>query len=481
MSPTKITKIEISDFRAFPGPSVYSFEFGTAQNLFVHGENGSGKSSLFQAIREFLNRDRAAKPFLDFKNIDSPAATLGQVTLSFSDGSLQSWSHSSTRPAASPASFTALQTGCLDYRSLLETNFSQEGETVNIFKIAVRHLVPNLEVPVGGRSEPIGALWARVKKPSGHYRNRLAKCNAAVAEFNEGFAPLVKPLIEKAGELLAKFPTCDFTLSAAFQPIRYDTTAREFRNTELVLSVYRNGSLLPNRHNFLNEARLSAVGLVIYLAGLLIRVPTTSPYPKLLVLDDVLVGLDMENRAPVLEILAQYFSDWQVILLTYDKVWYEMVQVEMEGKPDWRAYELWLGPDGSTPMHRPRGSGPEYYLTKATEALAANDEHYAALHARMAFEVKVKKYCDTWSIRVPYKKDPKAMPAQSFWTAAKARAVAKAPTPGDATAVQAQFLAVETAKRIVLNPLSHSPTQPVTRSEVQSAINAVRNLVFPIW
>src|SRR5215813_5970014 len=35
-------------------------------------------------------------------------------------------------------------------------------------------------------------------------------------------------------------------------------------------------------------------------------------YPKLLVLDDVLIGLDMANRMPVLDILRQYFADWQI-------------------------------------------------------------------------------------------------------------------------------------------------------------------------
>ena len=38
----------------------------------------------------------------------------------------------------------------------------------------------------------------------------------------------------------------------------------------------------------------------------------------------------MANRLPVLEILEEYFADWQIILLTHDRVWYEMVQVEIE-------------------------------------------------------------------------------------------------------------------------------------------------------
>lgn len=36
-------------------------------------------------------------------------------------------------------------------------------------------------------------------------------------------------------------------------------------------------------------------------------------------LDDVLIGLDMSDRMPVLDILRQRFADWRIILLTHDK------------------------------------------------------------------------------------------------------------------------------------------------------------------
>jgi len=419
----KITRIDVSDFRGFPGPAVYDFDFGNARNLFVYGENGSGKSSLFRAIQEFFNRNRSARPFSTYKNVDSTAADSGHVTVHFDDGSLQVWPYTGARPlSVKPAAQTALQVGCLDYRSLLETNFSQKGEQVNIFEIAVRHLIPNYEVAVAGRSQRIGELWSAVGKPRGHYKRHLENCRAAVDRFNAGFEPVISPLIEKASELLAKFPGCNVTLSAAFQPVEYSMASRDFINRELILQVYRNGALLERHHDFLNEARLSAIALVIYMAGLLISVPTTSAYPKLMVLDDVLVGLDMQNRAPVLEILREFFADWQIILLTHDKVWYEMVQVDFAGHAEWKAYELWL-PSNQVPMHRPREGGLQFYLATARRHLDDNDHHAAAIYTRMAFEAKITAYCDKKSIPVPFKKDPKNMKAQAFWEVATKRAL----------------------------------------------------------
>ena len=362
----KITKIEVSDFRGFPGPAVYDFEFGNARNLFIYGENGSGKSSLFWAIQEFFNRAPRAKPFADYKNNLDAALTSGRVTVHFDNGSSQSWVHGGARPLnVPPASLTALQVGCLDYRSLLETNFAQRGDEVNLFDIAVTHLVPHLEAPVAGGSRRIGELWSAVQMPRIRRENAVKACKDTVGRFNNAFAPVIKPLVDKATELLAKFPIPAFILGASFQPVEYDSPNRRLLNRELILSVQAGGMQLQNFHNFLNEARLSAIGLVVYLAGLLISVPTTSTYPKLLVLDDVLVGLDMTNRLPVLDILEHYYADWQIILLTYDRVWYEMVQVEIENR-NWQAYELWLGADGVTPIHRPRKGGPEFFLSRSS-------------------------------------------------------------------------------------------------------------------
>ena len=48
----KLTQIQLRDFRAFAGELNLSLPEGC--NLLLHGENGSGKSSLSCALREFF-------------------------------------------------------------------------------------------------------------------------------------------------------------------------------------------------------------------------------------------------------------------------------------------------------------------------------------------------------------------------------------------------------------------------------------------
>ena len=113
----KLTKIEIKDFRAFPGPCTYDFDL-RGKNLLVYGENGSGKSSLFRALVEFFNLDSRAKPFAAYKNIFSdPDLTDGHITVHFDDSQPPTfWRFGDPRPTGEASvAETALRKGCLDY------------------------------------------------------------------------------------------------------------------------------------------------------------------------------------------------------------------------------------------------------------------------------------------------------------------------------------------------------------------------------
>lgn len=54
----KIKTLSLTDFRAFPGPAPARFALD-GKNLLVYGENGSGKSSLFHALRGFFSPGQA--------------------------------------------------------------------------------------------------------------------------------------------------------------------------------------------------------------------------------------------------------------------------------------------------------------------------------------------------------------------------------------------------------------------------------------
>jgi hypothetical protein len=307
-----------------------------------------------------------------------------------------------------------------------------------------------------------------------------------VADFNTAFDPILTALSTKTEELLAGFPGCAFQLKLRFPKVDYDQTVRQYTGKELNLEIVLNGKPIPAHHHFLNEARLSAIALAIYLAGLLISVPApvqgAPQYPRLLVLDDVLIGLDMSNRIPVLDILEKYFKDWQVFLFTHDKVWAEIVQLQTRGDKSWCYCELYLGDaigGVETPILRPSEKGWDYFLARAKTHLTSSDERAAAVYARAAFESKLKSYCDKYHLPVAYNKDARRITAEDFWQPSKTSSLKK--VAGDAakeTALNNMFNQIELYRKIVLNPLSHSAATPITRVEIQGAIDEVSQLHF---
>jgi hypothetical protein len=181
---------------------------------------------------------------------------------------------------------------------------------------------------------------------------------------------------------------------------------------------------------------------------------------------------------PVLEILHEHFADWQIILLTHDKVWSEIVRLQTEASQDWHYHELYLGvsPEGfDLPIHRGHCAGWRDFLAKARQYLAAGDEKAAAVYARAAFESKLKRYCEDKAVPVRYHTDPRRMDAEWFWQAVKK----KAQDEGKTAALQPLFSRIETFRKIVLNPLSHATPTTVTRVEIQGAIDAVAALNLP--
>jgi hypothetical protein len=500
----RVSRIEVCDFRGFPGPGKYDFNLGDARNLLVYGENGSGKSSLYRALEEFFNLDPKAKPFANFKNVFSdPAFTEGEVLLHFHDGASSSgvrWAFGGDRQTTDArVAGTAIRLGCIDYRSLLRTNFLHQGESVNLFSLAVRHLLANYAVTVKGRSTTVGALWRRVlqHRPKNHHKGNLTLALAAVTDFNDAFEPIIPALSAKAEDLLAGFPGCDFKLALSFPKVDYDKSMRNYVGTELNLQVTFNGIPIPSHHHFFNEARLSAIALAIYLAGLLISVPPPPPegaaYPSILVLDDVLIGLDLANRLPVLKVIEKEFvrGGWQVLLFTFDRAWYEVARQQLQ-RGSWRHYELFTARvgDHEQPMLVP----DDDHLYRALWFLEMGQVKAAGVHVRAAFETILKSACYAFGLPVKFHADPRKVPASDLWSALRAAEYDVVPpmnyvvngkgqlvswqpkTKRERVVPPALVQRIEHAVTWVLNPLSHSQTVDRYRVEIEDAIYVIDDL-----
>jgi hypothetical protein len=258
--------------------------------------------------------------------------------------------------------------------------------------------------------------------------------------------------------------------------------------------IDRGAEPLKKPAEFLNEARLTAIGLCLYLAGMSKSIPPKradgSTYPRILLLDDVLLSLDMAHRLPLLKLLRdRTFAGWQILLLTHDRAWYEIAKQQLEG---WSHCELFAQRVGD--YDQPMLRDDQDCLSTAIDHLTAGDVKAAAVYLRTEFEQVLKWGCQQLGLSVKYNPDPRKIPASDFWAALKSATLDKIPAigrvidskgrsiwwqpPPAATRVVSVALEkqVEHALKWILNPLSHSESVNRYRAEIEDAIFVINDL-----
>lgn len=491
--PLRIKKLTLCDYRAFPGPVPAEFDLD-GKNWLVYGENGAGKSSIFYALAEFFSFSRRYT-LGDRKNVFSgaPAGDM-LVRVEFDDGVTGAeWKFDAHGKELHPTDSSdvrvieaTMRRACLDYRALLDTNYGQGHGAVNLFEIARDRLLAEYEATVdGGKPRRIRDLWrdveaARPLRPIRQYPKPLARVNEACKRFNVGFQLALDALQKQLPPLLDELSRGGVELkSLAFPGVTWNRYTRVVEGQTLTPEVRFRNHLLPVPQHFLNEARLSSLALAIYFAGRLASVPAGRGHElKLLVLDDVLIGLDHENRRPVLQVIKKFFADWQVVLLTHDLAWFEIAREHTENDPSWGYEELFEGFDPARGILvpsvrlRPERGSVEKELKSAEDCLTRGELGPAANRARVAWEHLLRVTCDIRGIPVPYKRDPRKVDTEMLgqgiedWVAAK----------HSRTNLKALLAATFVFRRTVFNDGSHTPLTTFSTRDVRDAIAAVRKL-----
>ena len=477
----RITKIEIKNFKAFREPDV--IDLGKkGQNLLLYGENGSGKTSLYEALKFFLESSDGTRQFVDHRNIFTDETDKGYIKLHFTpdpklNKEIYEWSEDIQNDTKiQPIIDASKAKGFLDYKDLLKTNYLHHAQkSVNVFDLLINTLLQNVvndqAVPTRSFSEQWDEISEAVRLDQGTIQ-RIEDLEGQIDSFNIGLANQLVELQTKASKILRKFGYEDTSvaLDFGFQGIEYSREDRTLNYQNIPLKVKFLDEDLTSHHRFLNEAKLSAIALSIFFAGFQLQPPSDL---KILVIDDALIGLDMSNRLPLLDILDERdFAKYQVILMTYDRTFYEMVKKRKSDDKKWKAAELYCGKvDG---YEIPDYVEDKTYLEKAREYLDANDYKACAVYVRSAYEATIKEYCEKNDIGVKYRENVNELNSNDFWTLIRDR---KIPDPNSNKDKRLLKLAlvkkVELARKFILNPLSHANIVNIPRKELEDAIEAV--------
>jgi energy-coupling factor transporter ATP-binding protein EcfA2 len=372
----------------------------------------------------------------------------------------------------------------LDYRSLLETNFRHGSGKINLFDVMVNVLLRDYAVSSSTGQTTLVVLWHEMQDilTAKQIRNReLERLNDLRVSFNTGLRTAIDQLLPLVNPLLDDLGWKDLRLVGLSTPgVTYNNAkskeARKLEGAEINPRVAFASYRPDTPQVFLNEARLSALALAIFFAGRMLCANTLQPNtPRLMVLDDVLIGLDQSNRLPVLDVISKRFSGWQVILLTHDRVWFEMARLHLDMKEGWTSLEMFEGKEPSgvvRPVLRPTNSDPVVdNLKKADTFHSANEYAAAAVHARVAFEHALKKLCGKKAIPVPFSLGhidlKQFLEAVKTWLDTPRRKEAK-------KALDPVVQKVETCASVILNSFAHSSPVTLSGKEVADAIESVK-------
>ena len=475
----KIINIEIKNFRAFPKPYCINLH-NAGKKLLVYGENGSGKTSLYLALKYFFesgvdttNGEIKGTGFEKHQNIF--AKDPGHIKLRFRSNQSQKqeiyeWSESVKETNNDLIIEISKASGFLDYKDLLEVHYLQpEGESVNVFDLLVETLLADTVNPVTERT--LAEAWEDIQGP---YPRRNAKHQIAALEqrievFNDELVNRLVDLRPKVREILGRFGyKVDLNLNLDPKGIKYNRENKSLENQRILLNVKFFDKDISERYLLLNEAKLSAIALAIYFSSILC-LPKPKRGMRILALDDVLIGLDMSNRFPVLDILEEDFKDYQIFLMTYDKAWYEIVKQRTEEKY-WKYTEFYFKATDEYEIPVCKDDAP--YLEKAKEYLDESDYKACVVYLRTAFEETIKRFCEKKGLRVRYCENPKKLDAQDFWEPIQTGKK----KGGDSLLENKIVNKIEQYRTCVLNPLSHASIVNVSRGEIEEAIKAIENL-----
>lgn len=345
----KVEKLRIERIQAKAFKAFRDFDFHLqGRNLLVYGSNGAGKSSLywllytflqsgkksFEEVAEYFDPNSSAKSLLNV-HATSEEHQQAHITLTLkSNDQTQiaypisaSNHHTKDRPEIAKVD---LASDFVTYRTLFNFYNFRHRDKVDLWPIFATEILPFVNTT--NAAEPnLGSAWQAIQveyanvlrtkktersKKAVEYDEHAEKFNIYLDEALNGITRRAQKFYDKhfcKGDV-AKL-TLLLGLSQGTQ--QFDADVEQPVPPRINFEIKLGEKVVPRPHTFFNEAKLTQLALSIRFGATLVNL-NESPL-KLLVLDDLLISLDMNNRIPVVDIiLGEDFKEYQKIILTHD-------------------------------------------------------------------------------------------------------------------------------------------------------------------
>lgn len=449
----RITEIEFINYKAFyQSGEDNKIIIPNGKSALIYGENGSGKSSIYEGLKQFFNSSdntlevipsrhiAVSKTRIENEGTDTQTEVSNEVSvkITFTDnaGSEQrvfGVPNSNVRGTNYIAQANLLNS-FLSYRELLRTYLMDDLRDRTEFRrkfanLLIENILAKQINSVTQRTYI--SSWEALFVPRAWYKEQN------LAAFSNGLKLDIHRINLILNEILKYFePNLTVQLSLESTDIDYIYSNRHNRIgkypiCEIDLDVHLFGLETENEEEnhltVLNEARLSALAISIYISAL-INTPQNNFDFKILYLDDIFIGLDMGNRLPLLEILKNFkkpiieqfvdtennnaiieriqrvegviqteeepfFKSYQIFISTYDRFWFQVAKnwFETKSKDKWCYFELFANQKQGLTFNTPLLHNSLNYTQKAEYYYLKHDYPSCANHLRKALEKRIKE------------------------------------------------------------------------------------------
>lgn len=385
----KIKNIKLNNFKFFFGEQNLKLD---RKHALIYGENGSGKSSIYWALHSFLHStlkpDVASvqKYFLpisqsdeSIKNRYAQDADKSGVSITLEHSDYERYANISAEisnnvvntQTSHEIKLMALSSELINYKVVYNMYLATNKSTIKLFSYFEKNLLEFIDFDqelntISGRRISRNSLdwWRYIKKGMQPYTTmqdpNYTIFQRHVSDFNQHLKDYLQLITGEANKSLLDDFKEDFTIRLKYTPAIYNdfkygddgekhgrTKATKAPEIELIVELPDVGGISSNEvkrpHSYLNEARLSVIAIAIRLA--ILKERYIDKAPRIMVLDDLLLSLDLGNRSALLKvILKKYAPLYQLIILTHDRVFFESVLKhlpENEQKNNWRILEMY--------------------------------------------------------------------------------------------------------------------------------------------
>lgn len=436
-----LTQIEIDGFKAFP--KNFKLDLGTGKNLLLYGENGSGKSSLYYALHALLQSvfkdDRGVKYFKPgdtngeefiinnehliniFRFNEAKENTYAPyVRITFDDGKIWRLDNGglSSENGGNESEIRMLNknSAFINHSYISRFHAARNSEEIDLWNVFYKDILP-FHLPAG-ETQFLADLYNEIVEASTH-KPSVRSLKKPIDKFNIHLYNLVSHINKNVNTIYNKNFRNDGDLALNIQIVYLDENdlqnnlhehfylaydrVRDGKTTPLTLFIPRigikileDGKTIYKPQSHFNEAKLTAIALAVRFAAMTTTVITPGSF---LALDDMLISLDMSNRAKVVDFLLKISDKYKIYLFTHDKMFFEYFKHKTKKNQDaWVYKEIYMD-DKKTPYIR----NSEDYLGEAGHYIKQHQYEIAGNFLRKAAELLCKNFLpNKWQLSPDY-------------------------------------------------------------------------------